>query len=504
MTARKRAGKVQRVVVNAPKPASKKPMKISDETKILATITKQKVKSQLVELYSIPKAMPGVKSKTSMAMDSSMESGAYAFAIENTIYSEGQTFLGYPYLSELYQRPEYRRPSEIIAKEMTRKWIKLTVSGDEDKADKIKLIESEIKRLNLQGVTRKLIEHDGAFGRGQVFVDVGYKIDDPEMQSPLVESANKLPKGGLKRLVNIEPIWTYPNKYETADPTDEYFYRPETWSVMGNEIHCTRLLTLVSRPVADLLKPAYAFGGLSLTQMGKPYVDNWLRTRQAVSDLVHSFSVSGIKTDLEAALTGTGGNEMFDRADLFIATKDNSGLMMLNKDEEFFNVSTPLSTLDALQAQAQEHMSAVYGIPLVVLLGITPSGLNASSDGEMRAYFNWVESQQECLRPFLSRILNLIQLNIFGEIDSDIDFKFEPLWTMNEKELAEIRKIEMDTDAVAIEAGVISQEESRQRLAGEEGSPYAGIDLAEDLPEPEPPEDDEEMKKFVDGGEPEE
>ncbi|MGF6605041.1 hypothetical protein P3T23_009802, partial [Paraburkholderia sp. GAS448] len=47
-----------------------------------------------------------------------------------------------------------------------------------------------------------------------------------------------------------------------------------------------------------MLKPAYAFGCLSLSQIAKPYVDNWLRTRQSVSDLLHSFSTMVLKTNL--------------------------------------------------------------------------------------------------------------------------------------------------------------------------------------------------------------
>jgi hypothetical protein len=49
----------------------------------------------------------------------------------------GHTFLGYPYLSELAQRPEYRTISETISTEMTRKWIRLRSKGDDDKTDKI-------------------------------------------------------------------------------------------------------------------------------------------------------------------------------------------------------------------------------------------------------------------------------------------------------------------------------------------------------------------------------
>ena len=64
-----------------------------------------------------------------------------------------------------------------------------------------------------------------------------------------------------------------------------------TWYVIaGKELHVSRFLTFVGREVPDMLKPAYSFGGLSIYQMLKPYVDNWLRTRQSVSDLVQKYS----------------------------------------------------------------------------------------------------------------------------------------------------------------------------------------------------------------------
>ena len=180
-------------------------------------------------------------------------------------------------------------------------------------------------------------------------------------------------------------------------------------------MHATRLLTFIGREVPDLLKPAYSFGGLSMSQMVKPYVDNWLRVRQSVSDLISTFSTSGIKTDLSQMLSA-GGEQLFKRLVLFNSNRDNQGLMVLDKDtEEYFNVSTPLTTLDQLQAQAQEHMASVSRIPLVKLLGISPAGLNASSEGEIETFDDTINAGQEALiRPNLTRLLHFVQLNALG------------------------------------------------------------------------------------------
>ena len=64
-----------------------------------------------------------------MAMDGANGAGSglsisalYSWAVAGA-FSEGLGFLGYPYLAELTQRPEYRRVSEIYAAEATRKGI---------------------------------------------------------------------------------------------------------------------------------------------------------------------------------------------------------------------------------------------------------------------------------------------------------------------------------------------------------------------------------------------
>ena len=437
--------------------------------------------------FTIAKPMAGVVPAGRIAMDDAGFGASTMYgALMQSLYDEGQAFMGYPALAQLTQRSEYRRPAEILAKHMTRKWLRLQAKGEEDKTDKIDAIEEEFKRLNVQGVFRKAIELDGFFGRAQIYIDTGAEFTDrAELMSALRLTPNKIGKGALKALTVIEPVWTYPNQYNSTNPLAPDFYQPRSWFVLGSEIHSSRLLTIIGRQVPDILKPAYAFGGLSLSQMAKPYVDNWLRTRQSVSDLIHSFSVSGLKTNLGSILQGGQGADVANRVALFNQHRDNRGMLIVDKDtEEFFNVSTPLSGLDHLQAQSQEHMSAVTGIPLSILLGITPTGLNASSEGEIRTFFDWVEAQQEGhLTPCVEYVLRVVQLSLFGEIDPDIGFAWEPLWSMDAGEAATVRKTDADTDVVLINAGVISPEESRQRVAADEDSPYAGLDI-NDLPDP--------------------
>ena len=459
-------------------------------------------------------------------------------------HHEGIGFFGFPYLAELAQRPEYRRMSETLAKEMTREWVQLVSTGDEGdedsfakqakdirerfaeivgdpdaeeerddlkaqwasliddqladdnpKSEKLKAILAEMKRLKVQDAFRRMAEQDGFFGRGQLYLDTGATEKPAELQTPLTIDKRKIKKGAFKRLIAVEPLWSYPGFYNSTDPLKADFYKPSTWFVMGKTVHKTRLLTFVGREVPDILKPAYAFGGLSLSQMAKPYVDNWLRTRQSVSDLLHSFNVPVIKTDMRAILSGGDADTLANRAELINNSRDNRGILLLHKGsgdadvaEEFEQVAAPLGGLHELQAQSQEQMAAVAGTPLVKLLGITPSGLNASSDGEIRSFYDFIAAFQEQLyRSNLETIIKVIQLSLYGEVDEEIGFEFEPLWQLDEAAQAAARKADAETDWGYMDRGAISQVEVRRKIASDRKGPYASLDV-EKLPEAQPEE----------------
>lgn len=490
--------------------------------------------------------------------------GGWAGDALNVSFAEGIGFLGYSYLAALTQRAEYRRISERIATEMTRKWIRFQTKakpeeyeapGPEpepaapagamgvpadpeeaeastaetdaaetkqrvqesverkrtlDKQKRIGELEDEMRRLRVKDAFFTIAEGDGWFGRYHLYLDFG--VDDAEDQTPIGNGigaiseakvgiadgqvdrvggarAKKVVKRKLVSVRPIEPMWCYPANYNSLDPRKPDWYNPEQWYVNGKTVHRSRLLRFVGREVPDILKPAYAFGGLSMSQMAKPYVDNWLRTRQAVCDLIESFSVSGVYTNLAGVLE-EGNAEAMKRMDLFNEMRANAGAWVLDKEtEEFFNVSTPLGSLDKLQAQSQEQMSSVSGIPLIILLGITPTGLNASSEGEIRSFYDTINAYQESFfRDHLQTVINFVMLSLWGEVDEEITFDFVPLWSMTEKELAEIRKIEAETDGLLIDKGIIDNAEARARVANDPDSQYHDINPADvpEVPEPDP------------------
>ncbi|EIV9529811.1 TPA: DUF1073 domain-containing protein [Klebsiella aerogenes] len=467
----------------SPPPQPKK-MKINPVLLTMAKLEKAKKKKYIhaIERYEPPAGViPEEIRDAVLAMDSTPY-GTPAFS-SMTMGQSG--FPGYPYLAQLTQRPEFRKMVSVNAKEMTRKWVTLTSVGDEDKSEKIALLEKAMERYNVRELFKLAMEHDGFFGRGQIYIEVrtpkgiAASTDPVELETRLFRSNKKITKGSLVAFRCVEPMWTYPGMYNASDPLAADYYKPQSWYVMGKEVHASRFLSFVSRPVPDVLKAAYNFGGLSLSQIAEPYVDNWIRTRDSVGDMVHSYSTSGFKTNLQSTLAGGSGSDIFDRAELFNNLRDNRGLMILDQQsEEFFQFNTPLSGLDTLQAQSQEHMCSVSGQPLVKFTGITPNGLNASSDGEIRVFYDDIHAEQEAVfRDNLVEVLNIIQLSEFGEIDTDISFRFEALMELSAEEKANIRKTEAETDDILVNnVGSLSPDDSRERLANDPDSPYHSLE----------------------------
>lgn len=450
-------------------------------------------------IFTMPKPMPGSVPSSGLALDNDLvpacDVPAYAAAANfamNEAFHEGLFFLGYNYLAELAQRGEYRRMAEIRAEHATRKWIEL-----KGPKERVEAIGKRLDELGVKDLFREALEKDAQFGRMQIFLDFGDFDNEAEIFTPLKIDPVKInPARPLLRLRTLEPMWSYPAAYRTSNPLAPDFYKPPAWYVYGKTVSDTRLLTFVGRPVPDLLKPLYAFGGLSLTQMAKPYVDNWLRARQSCSDLLNAFSVMVLKTNLASILGGQSGDDVFARVDIFNRMRDNRGTFAIDKDsEEFENISAPLSGTEKLQAQSQEQMSSISGIPLVILLGVTPSGLNASSDGEIRSFYADIKAneQERTMGPNVKTVIDVVQLSLFGDIDERVTFEWPSLWETSRMENAEAEKVEAETDAIYVTMGALGNDEVRENLAAHDDNRYAGIDLSG--PPPVVEEEEEENDK---------
>jgi phage-related protein (TIGR01555 family) len=443
-----------------------------------------------------PELAPGVVPKgvkPPVAMDAAISSYEYANSVNGYSYSSPDIFSGfpgYPYLALLSTRAEYRMFAQSMSTQLTREWIELnsTDTAGDDTKEKIAQILVDIKDLKLKDIIARMSEHDCYYGRAQMLLN----LKGQDLETPLLVSDRTIkriePTAGITSMLTIsavEAMWTTPNAYNAIDPSKPDFYKPSAWFMLGTKVHASRLLTVITREVADMLKPAFNFGGISMSQLAEPYVDNWLRTRQSVSDLINNFSILSLKTAMDQVLQGgegspgSDGADLFRRAELFNLTRSNKGLMLLDKDrEELDQIAVPLGGLDALQAQSQEQLCSVSHTPSTILLGVAPTGFGNVAEGEMRAFCDWIRALQYGFwgAP-IRQVIDLIQMIRWGMIDPDITFEWEPLYQMTPKEEGDLRWADAQRDNAYIQAGVLDATEVREKLARDPDSGYQGLDI---------------------------
>ncbi|ELY4860561.1 DUF1073 domain-containing protein [Cronobacter sakazakii] len=415
----------------------------------------------------LPGVIPEAKKEATLAMDAT----PYDVLNSMSIGTEYSGFRGYPILAAMSQQVEYANMHTVMADEMTRNWIevKSRKDGDED----IELMEQALVKYDVKRLIHEAVKQDSMFGVAHIYVDTG--ASETELEKPLFLDPRKIPKGSLKGLRCVDPTWIYPAMYNTRWPLSDNYYKPQAWFVMGQTVHESRFIDIISRPVPDILKPSYSFGGLSLTQLMEDYVTDWRDAKKNVIKILRTLRMRGLKTDMDARLQEPG---QFDkRIKLFTQYQDNFGLWAYDINEELTHQQTSLNELSNLLSNYQDQMCIPARITNLKLLGNAPAGLNASGDSELETWHETISGMQERdIRRALENIFKIIQLSEFGEIKEDIYFEFRPLDELSEKEKAEIAKLKVETVTTAADSQLVDSEEARDALKCIEGAGFENLD----------------------------
>ena len=125
---------------------------------------------------------------------------------------------------------------------------------------------------------------------------------------------------------------------------------------------------------------------------------------------------------------------------------DNDG-----EDYDFKNFST--TGVKEILDSTCNMLSAVTSIPQTILFGRSPAGENSTGRSDFENYYNLVENiQKQNVKANVRKLINVIlrQGITTGGISQVPTFKvkFNPLWSMSEKDMAEVEKIKADTELV--------------------------------------------------------
>lgn len=446
---------------------------------------------QLRQMYAPPATLGKASAEARAAMDAAFE--AEVMPMIQSAYpilsaAAMPRFIGYPALAGLTQNGLIRAGVEMIADEMTRKWVDIGTTGKglED-GEQNPLIANLKKDLELFHV-RKLF-HDASqmvsyYGGCLAYIDTGEE-DPAALLTPLYLDSDTFTPGRLKGFRLIEPFNLSPGFYNASDPLAPDYFKPRSWFVLGREVHASRFLYFSSGLPPTMLLPAYNFFGVPLAQTVLDVVQHFTECRESEARLIKKFSLTVFKTDMSDLFNGLEDTNIRARAKYFVQNADNDGLLMIDKEEDVLKVETPLSGVTDIVRQSMEMVAAYFGEPTVKLWGISPGGFNSTGEADLRNHYDHVAANQEKqFREPLNTVLKILQQNRNGEVDESIIASFVPIGDQDAGQVASVNKQKADTASVYLQNGVLSAEEVRQMLADDEQSGYTTIDV-EDVPEDE-------------------
>jgi len=202
--------------------------------------------------------------------------------------------------------------------------------------------------------------------------------------------------------------------------------------------------------------------------------------------------------------TETGENKVLERLKYLDICRSVVRAIPVDADaEDFERKATPLSGIPETLDRFSLRLSAAARMPVSLLLGQSPAGLQATGDSDIRFFYDSIKSyQQTGLRPRLEYLLRLIFKSADGPTQGkepeNWSFAFNDLWQSTEEQKATTRKTQAETDALYMQWDVLSPDEvAISRFAGDEYSADTVLDmekriedrLSEEMdpdPDPEP------------------
>jgi phage-related protein (TIGR01555 family) len=296
----------------------------------------------------------------------------------------------------------------------------------------------------------------------------------------------KVKKGSLLYIKVIEPLYATPLEFNTSEPLKENYYRPDKWTILGTTLHHTRLCHFVYNYVPTLLKPVYWFNGYPLIQLVLSYLIGFESIRKEIINIVSRYNINIFKTSLDALLdydagsTFEDGQSCYDRLKLAQAIMTNFSIFALDNNpeapEEWQQFNMTITGLSEILSQNAELICAVIREPAIVLYGTSPKGFNSSGDIELNIWHETIHNfQEKCLRANFNVTFQLIQMDLFGEIDDDLIFEFEPLKELSELEKSQIRINDANAYATLVNAGIVLPQETREVLKEDPDSGFNNL-----------------------------
>ncbi|MFF5994268.1 phage portal protein [Lysinibacillus sp. KU-BSD001] len=372
-------------------------------------------------------------------------------------------------ISALYaDNPIVQNIVDIPAEDMTRHWFTLRMKDEKLARD----IMARLADLNAKEAFKKMRMYERM--RGDGFISLGVTQQQKfDLKDPLnVEK--------LLKIDYLHPFSSYKvNEFLINDDVFSIDYgkleqlrvnRASRNGIQAVEseslVHYSRVLHDQTRRLEDEDQ------GMSLLESLYDAITVLDTSLWSVGQILHDFTFKVYSSKDIENLSKDEKRELAMLMDFMFRTE---ALAIIGEDETLTKQSTSVSGIKDLLDFTWEYIAAAARMPKSVIKGQEAGTITGAQYDVMNYYARIVSAQENELKPKIEQLIRMLlwaEKEPGGRIDPDTiewEIKFNPLWSVDSKTDAEIRKITAETDQIYLSNGVVMVDEIRDARFGQFG-----------------------------------
>lgn len=355
---------------------------------------------------------------------------------------------------------------DVVAETMTREWV---VIEADDRGDEI--IQA-MEDLNAKSAFTDLIRWSRLHG-GAVMV-MGLLDGNTDLAEPLNEKA-------LDEVIFLKVFDKSEVSFSGTDlysnPTEPKYGTPKVYNIssvggLSLRVHESRVLRMDGDPLTNRQRATNNYWGASVLQACYDDLKGLGTAYSGCVNLVSEFVLGTLTVNNLQDLIGAGQEELIiKRLMLMDMSKSIMNSVIVDENEKYTRESATVTGLPDLLDRFVKRLSATSRIPVTVLMGQAPAGLNATGDSDIRNWYDTISAEQnDRLHPVLKRFIYLLMLAkrgpTGGKVPKEWVMSFAPLWQRSDNEEADMRKTVAEADDIYIANGTLDPSEVRHSRFG--------------------------------------
>lgn len=386
-----------------------------------------------------------------------------------------------------------RQIVDIPADDMVREWRAIKCNDAEQ-------IRIEEDRLNLAQNANDALSWARLYGGAAMLM-----ITNQDMEKPL--NLGRIKKGDLSRLIVFDRYELMPTTINTWNPIAENYLLPEFYTVYGGgqRIHWTHFAKFMGAKLPRRRRQITQGWGDSELRKCMADLKSVVSAKDGISELMQEANIDVITREgLAEDLSTDQDTAIIDRYTMFSQMKSLIHLALLDGDEKLDRLTLNLSGVAPMMEILMTWISGAADIPATRLFGTSAQGMNATGEGDLKNYYDSLRSKQASqLDPGINWLDQVMVRSALGNMPEDFNWDWNRLSQPNRKEESEASKVEVETDVLLLDAGVITKAQIMRRLQSAEmyqfdDAKILEMESLEDLTLFDAPMDDPEPEKVPD------